>query len=149
MSFTRLAVHGQRVRMANSMLCGFYHNFKNHRSRYVSSLHGKMSRGDPGVRLHGCPVEERGVGWSRGDRRQAIGSMLPVPKTWRVRNPLGVPTAPHMPHGVHQPAGRGRLLTQSRGGGRMASLYLSTPGPCRFWEPTLSKLISRRLLSVL
>lgn len=66
------------------------------------------------------------MGWSGGDRRQAIGSMLPVPQIWRVLNPVGVPATPRMPHGVGgtrdaakkpRPADRSRLLTPNWGSG--------------------------------
>lgn len=98
------------------------------------------------------------MGWSGGDRRQAIGSMLPVPQIWRVLNPMGVPATPRMPHGVGgtrgaakkpRPADRSRLLTPNWGSGGMAPLHRSAPGPCRFWEPPLPLLISRRLPTLL
>lgn len=88
------------------------------------------------------------MGWSGGDRRQAIGSMLPVPQIWRVLNPVGVPgtrDAAKKP----RPADRSRLLTPNWGSGEMAPLHRSAPGPCRFWEPPLPPLISRRLPTLL
>lgn len=74
MSFTRLGVHCERVRMVNSTLRGFYHDCKHHGSQYVFSLH----RGGPWGRLRGCPVEEGRCGLEWGgseasDREHAAG----------------------------------------------------------------------------
>lgn len=60
MSFTRLGVHCERVRMVNSTLRGFYHDCKHHGSQYVFSLHGKMP--PPGRTLGSAPWVPRGGG---------------------------------------------------------------------------------------
>lgn len=116
MSFTRLGVHCERVRMVNSTVRGFYHDCKHHGSQYVFSLHATTGE-DPGVGSVGAPWRRGGVGWSGGDRRQAIGSMLPVPQIWRVLNPVGVPATPRMPHGVRVPETQPRSLGLRTGAG--------------------------------
>lgn len=75
MSFTRLGVHCERVRMVNSTVRGFYHDCKHHGSQYVFSLHGKMP---PPGRTLGCPVEEGRCelewgGSEASDREHAAG----------------------------------------------------------------------------